>query len=531
MISVLLRNLWVVLLLVAVVAVPIALRRGGVESGSAQDTLVIITPHNEATRFEFERGFQKHYRARTGRTVSIDWRTPGGTSEISRYLTSQYHAAFQLLWTRELGQPWIREVESAFDNAKTAPGDDTPGNRARKAFLNSDVSSGVDLFFGGGTYEFTQLAGAGQLVDSGVLSRHPEWFGEGAIPQTRGGEEYYDPEGRWVGACLSAFGICYNVDSLRRLGIGQPPTQWSELARPVYRGEIALADPTQSGSVAKAFEMLIQQQMLRAVAESADPAVGVSEGWRRGLEIIQRAGANARYFTDSSSKIPWDVQAGDAAAGMCIDFYGRFQSEAVRHPDGSSRLLYAPVPGGSSVGADPIAQLRGAPHPETARAFIDFVLSEAGQKLWNFRVGTPGGPTRYALRRQPIRPALYRAEFRRFAADPDSDPYAQAAAFEYHGEWTGRLFRTMGFVIRAMSIETHSELAAAWAALIEADFPPAATAQFSDLSFVDYPTCQSEILPILRGSAKVDEVRLAKRLSDRFRANYLAARDLAEAGR
>ncbi len=531
MANVLIRNVWVILLLAAVVAVPIAMRRGGTGSGTAQDTLVVITPHNEATRFEFERGFQKHYRGRTGRTVSIDWRTPGGASEISRYLASQYHAAFEYYWTRQLGRKWTREVEAAFDNEKTEPGDKNPAAQARRAFLDSNITSGIDLFFGGGTYEFTQLARAGRLVDCGILRRHPEWFGENAIPQARGGEEYYDPQGRWVGACLSAFGICYNVDSLRRLGMSTPPTQWADLAQPAFQGEIALADPTQSGSVAKAFEMLIQQQMLLAVKENADPATGVALGWQRGLALIQRAGANARYFTDSSSKIPWDVQAGDAAAGMCIDFYGRFQSEAVRHPDGSSRLLYATVPGGSSVGADPIALLRGAPQAELARMFIDFVLSEEGQKLWSFRLETPGGPERYALRRQPIRPTLYRPEYRQYAADPEADPYAQAAAFEYHGEWTGRLFRTMSFVIRTMCIETHAELTEAWAALIAAGFPPEATAKFSDLSFVDYATCQNQILPVLRDSEKVEEIRLSKKLSDRFRQNYEEALALAKAGK
>ena len=34
-----------------------------------------------------------------------------------------------------------------------------------------------------------------------------------------------------------------------------------------------------------------------------------------------------RYFTDSGVKIPLDVATGEAAAGMCIDFFGRFEGE------------------------------------------------------------------------------------------------------------------------------------------------------------------------------------------------------------
>ena len=77
---------------------------------------------------------------------------------------------------------------------------------------------------------------------------------------------------------------------------------------------------------------------------------------------------------------------------MCIDFYGRFESEEVAGKNGLSRLKYTSVLGGTSVGADSIALLRGAPNPQVAKAFIDFVLKLEGQKLWDFRVGTPGGP-------------------------------------------------------------------------------------------------------------------------------------------
>lgn len=522
------RNLWVLGLLALVVALPIALRPKDAEIALHPDeTLVIVTPHNEATRYEFGRAFAGAYRAKTGRTVALDWRTPGGTTEISRYLASQYNAAFEHAWVTE-GRPWSAEVQGAFDNPKVEPGSGTLAARARQAFLESNVSSGIDLFFGGGTYDFSIQAKAGRLVDCGILQRHPEWFGKNVIPQSLGGEEYWDPQGRWVGACLSSFGICWNVDSLRRLKIDRAPAQWADLASPAYRNEIALADPTQSGSVAKAFEMLIQQQMQLAVAEARDPETGVAEGWKRGLTIIQRASANARYFTDSASKIPWDVQAGDAAAGMCIDFYGRFQSEAVRHSDGSSRLQYATPPGGSSVGADPIGLLRGAPNPEVARVFIDFVLSEEGQKIWAFKKGTPGGPKRYTLRRLPIREDFYRPDFLQYSADPEVDPYGQASAFQYHGEWTGALFRTIGYVIRAMCIDSHDELTEAWEALIEAGFPPEATAKFSDLSAVTYEKAQLEIAPVLRGSEKIDEVRLSKSLSESFRENYKIAKRLAE---
>lgn len=530
------KNLAFILLLAAVVFGPILLRPGKPGPGRTDDVLTIISPHNEAIRHEFERAFSEHHLRVTGRQARIDWRTPGGTSEISRYLESEYVAAFQNHWQGE----WSTAVQAAFQNPKIelddTPADDTVAQAARRAFLESNVGCGLDLFFGGGSFDFKLQADAGRLVPSGVIEAHPELFNEETIPQTVGGEPFWDPQGRWVGACLSAFGICYNTDVLARLNIERPPAQWADLADPSLNGSVALADPTQSGSVAKAFEMLIQQQMLIASTEISEAAGGgekqaaVEIGWPRAMQMIQRIAGNARYFTDSASKVPWDVESGDAAAGMCIDFYGRFQSEAVRRADGTSRLQYVTPAGGSSVGVDPIGLLRGAPRPELARAFIEFVLSPDGQKLWNWKTGAPGGPHKYALRRLPIRPELYAAEFAQFRSDPEVMPYEQARGFTYHEEWTAPLFRAISLIIRTMCIDSHDELREAWSALIAADYPPEAMAAFSDVSRVSHSEAW-EIRTTMRSANKLEEARLAKELSEAFRAQYRRAVDLARAGR
>jgi ABC-type glycerol-3-phosphate transport system substrate-binding protein len=227
------------------------------------------------------------------------------------------------------------------------------------------------------------------------------------------------------------------------------------------------------------------------------------------------------------------VQAGDAAAGMCVDFYGRFESEAVRRPDGSSRLVYVTPRGGSSTGADSIGLFRGAPHAALAREFIEFVISPQGQKLWCFRAGTPGGPEKYTLRRLPIRPDLYTAEWRPYEADPDVDPYAPAApgaGFVYQPRWTGSLFGVISFAIRTAFIDPHDELKEAWQALIDARFPPQATAAFSDLGAIDLGQCSGPIRDALRSPNKLDQVALARELDEHFRLQYARAASLARQG-
>ena len=144
------QSLWVGAALAAVILIPVALRSRQVAPKAAGETLIIISPHNEAVRHEFDRAFTAAHFQRTGRRVRIDWRTPGGTSEIARSLASAYLGAFQYEWESRLRQPWSAEVRAAFDNPKVVPGDATPAARARKAFLESWVSCGSDLFFGGG---------------------------------------------------------------------------------------------------------------------------------------------------------------------------------------------------------------------------------------------------------------------------------------------------------------------------------------------------------------------------------------------
>jgi iron(III) transport system substrate-binding protein len=532
--------------LFAVVAVPFLFRQPEIDSRAAEDDLVIISPHSEAIRFEFTRAFSDYYHKTTGRSVHLDWRLPGGTTDIVRYLNSEIEASFRNYWTQQLGRPWDREVLEAYANPSLKGDLDqgSPGDRARYAFLNSNAGCGIDLLFGGGSFDFVNEANRGLLVDSGVLSRFPELFGgtgDLQIPLSLGGEPYWDAKGRWVGTCLAEFGICYNTEVLTRLGVFTPPVQWIDLANERLFNAIALADPTKSGSVAKAFELMIQQQMNQRLAELAASAPdqpreqlekqAMTEGWERGLQLLIRLAANSRYFSDGAPKIPMDVAYGDAAAGMCIDFYGRFESESVADKNGQSRLKYTSVVGGTSVGADSIALLRGAPHPQVAKAFIDFVLTLEGQKLWDFRVGAPGGPERYALRRLPIRKEFYREPLRAFMADPEADPYRDAEAFVYHYTWTGPLFSAIRFLVRVMCIDSRQELVSARKAIGDAPIDSPAYQKLLDVSRVRYDVAMQQIRDTLRSADRVKEVRLAEELTSYFRNQYRDAERMAHLAR
>ena len=539
------KRFLIIFTLVAVVALPFVLRPKKAERERADETLVIITPHNEALRHEFGVGFRDWYKKRTGKTIAIDWRVIGGTSEIARFLEGEYTAAFELYWTKKLGRKWSSEVQAGFQNHRLPVDAGADAKAARELFLNSEVSCGIDVFFGGGTYDFIKQAQAGRLVESTVMRKHPEWFRDEVIPYEFAGEQYWDRQGRWIGAVLSSYGVLVNLDALKRLGV-EPPKQWDDLKNPRLVGEVALADPTKSGSIAKAFENVIQQQMQKRLValtgENTTTAAGalktiearaVSEGWVEGMRLLQVIGANARYFTDTSQKPPIDVAQGNSAAGMCIDFYGRQQEEAVVRRDGPGRLAYFSPEGGSVSSVDPIAILRGAKNRAAAEAFVEYVLSMDGQKLWNLKPGAPGGPERFALRRLPVRRDFYEDEaLKALRTDPGDQPFATAEQLVYRTAWTGNLFREMSFVIRVMCLDTHQELSSAWRAIIAAGMPAEALAVMQDLSAVNYEATSGRIRAAVTSKNKAEEIRLAKELGDVFRAQYRRAEELAKrAGR
>jgi len=523
-----------ILALVVTVALPFVLRPRQPALAPAQDAVVIITPHNEAIRTEFGRGFQAWYRARTGRTVAVDWRVVGGTSDITRFLESEYIAAFRNYWTGKLHREWSAEIQAGFADPRLAADAPAVVQEARAAFLASSVSCAHDLFFGGGSYDFVRQAQAGRLVPSRVRQTHPEWFTDTVIPQRFTGEQYWDDEGCWFGNVVSSYGILYNLDELQRLGL-KPPREWRDLTDPRYAGALALSDPTKSSSMAKAFENIIQQQMQQrlAVLGAANEAQAVREGWEAGMKLIQILAANARYFTDSSQKPPIDVAQGDCAAGICIDFYGRAQAEAVDRR-GAARLEFVTARGGTVNSVDPIAVLRGAPHREVAELFVEYTLTMEAQKLWNFRPGTPGGPARFALRRMPVRRDFYaHAEWKTSRSDPEADPFSDPSPLIYQPAWTSGLFRELAFVARVMCLDAHNELAAAWRAINAAPEPARtrALARLQDVAAVDYAQVNGRIRATLASKSKVDEVSLASELGAEFRRQYREAEAIARGER
>jgi spermidine/putrescine-binding protein len=219
-----------------------------------------------------------------------------------------------------------------------------------------------------------------------------------------------------------------------------------------------------------------------------------------------------------------------------VDFYGRAYNEKLKKADGSSRLQWISPEGGTSTSVDPVAVLRGAEHPEIAQAFVEFLLSEKGQLLWNNKPGTPNGPEHHAIRRLPIRPDLYTPDRLVHFTDPGVMPYEGEPDFIYNPELTGELFNAMRHAIKVMCIDTHDELTEAWGVLIEHSdengvMPPRALRNFNEVRLFSYKKTYELKSILSKKGTKKETLRLLdklNRLAAIFRRSYADSQKLAK---
>jgi len=510
-----------------ILGVPFLLRPSAQTRDRSARAVVIITPHTEQIRSELGRGFEAWHKRVYGEAVRVDWRSPGGTSEIYKQLVAQYEAAV---------------ASERFDFSD-------PKNPVAK-------EPGVipySLMIGGGTYEHGRLKSGIPVVDpkdkssrvfpistpAGYSKEQFEtWFGDNKC----GAQALADPEQFWIGTCLSSFGIVYNKDLYSRLGI-PAPTSFEDLGNPKLQGNVALADPRQSGSIATTLDSILNYHIwkiardegwdaelagaikaekdgirkARAEGKSAAEIAAIpiweeslweshgpsiQKAWDRGWRVLREMSCNTRYFTSSAPKPPLDVSHGEAAAGLSIDFYGRSQAQAILLPGqdpSASRVGFVDPAGSVYIDSDPASILRGGVEPELAKRFIEFCLTEEGQALWQFPsrrnaksatnpVGESGeklGPVQYELRRLPVRRSMYAPEMAKHMID-QVDPFAIASNVSAVG-WRDAINPMMG----AFAIDVSDEARAAWAALnrarADASFPRATLDEMEAL-FYSWPT-------------------------------------------
>ncbi|MEN6595386.1 MAG: ABC transporter substrate-binding protein [Clostridiaceae bacterium] len=172
-------------------------------------------------------------------------------------------------------------------------------------------------------------------------------------------EQFKDPNDRWIGESQQPAVIMYNRNLVADSEI---PVVWEDLLDPKWKGQIASADPASSGS---AYTLLCN--MILAVSKQADK----SDGWAFVTALFDNA-----VISGGSSTVYQGVANGEYALGLTLEQLAC--PYVLENPDGVG-MIY-PADGSSNV-PDGVALVKGCPHEENARLFIDFLLSADCQQF------------------------------------------------------------------------------------------------------------------------------------------------------
>jgi len=321
---------------------------------------------------------------------------------------------------------------------------------------------GVDVFFGGGIDPYRALKKKGLLTPHRVKNIEQ-------VPPALLGVPLYDSEYHWYGTALSSFGILYHKGLLKKLGVAEPKT-WEDMTDPRLVGYVGLADPSRSGSARAIYEIILQ-----------------AYGWEKGMRVITLMAANAREFHPGSSSLAKDVTLGEVAMGPAIDFYGWTQiAEA-----GEDVLGFVLPDKLTVITPDTIGILKGAPNIENAREFLDFTMSERGQKLWMLKAGAEGGPVKYNLMRMSVLPKTY--EQNPAVCTVKLNPFRFTSSFSHDAEKGSTRREVVADLMKSLLIQPQAELRDCWLAVQKSPRKDALIAQMTRL-----PVKEEEALEMAR---------------------------------
>ena len=192
-----------------------------------------------------------------------------------------------------------------------------------------------DLLFGGGVDSLT----AGQELFAPYVSL----LAEEVVPAFLCGD------GSWTPFSSLPVVLIYNPVLVR----SNPPEGWESLLDPVWRGRIAFADPTVSGSAYTALATMLQIL----------PGEGVLEAFFHNL-----GGRTLSGVSEVVAEVADAVAEGNCTVGITEEPAALEAIQAGR----DVALLYPKE--GTSAAADGMAVVSGCAHEENARRFIDFAL-------------------------------------------------------------------------------------------------------------------------------------------------------------
>jgi putative spermidine/putrescine transport system substrate-binding protein len=234
--------------------------------------------------------------------------------------------------------------EFSAENAVSAPSDTKNSGQALAALVAEAAAPQADAVYLG-------IAFGPKAVEADVTEAYePEGFDE--IP-----DGLKDPDGKWFAVHTGAIAFLCNTEALGDLDC---PTSWADLLEPEYAGMVGYLDPSQAA-------------VGYSVAAAANLAMGGTiDDFGPGLEYLAELKANGAVTPAQTATAK--VVQGEIPILIDADFNGY----AAQYNDDAPLTVTIPAEGSIQVPYI-VGLVKGAPHPELGKAWLDYLLSDEGQ--------------------------------------------------------------------------------------------------------------------------------------------------------
>lgn len=162
---------------------------------------------------------------------------------------------------------------------------------------------------------------------------------------------FIGPDDTYYGTKLMSTVLIYNTTS-----VSQNPDTWNILISPETKGKAVMPSPLYSGAAAYNLGVLVRQKEF---------------GWN----FYEALAQNAMTVVKGNGGVLTAVAKGEKTYGMIVDFM------AARAKQEGSPVNFTYPKEGVPVITEPVAVVKATKHQSAAHAFVDFILSEEGQKL------------------------------------------------------------------------------------------------------------------------------------------------------
>ncbi|WP_281976900.1 ABC transporter substrate-binding protein [Pseudorhizobium flavum] len=264
------------------------------------------------------------------------------TLAVTALLAGAVEAADLVIYTSQPNE----DAQATVDGFKAAnPGlevewvrDGTPKIMAK---LMAEIEAGnpvADVLLIADTVTLERMKQAGQLL----AYKSPEAKNLDA--------SLYDADGHYYSTKLITTGIMYNTQA------GMKPASWKDLAKPEAKGLVAMPSPMTSGAA------LIHAQTLTGVD---------GLGW----DYYRQLKDNGAIAAGGNGAVLKSVASGEKAYGVVVDYL------PIREKAKGAPVDFVFPEEGVSAVTEPVAILSSTKHEEAAKKFIDYILSDEGQKV------------------------------------------------------------------------------------------------------------------------------------------------------